>query len=282
MRPSFVIPALAGLALWLAGAGARVDAAPAAKLWPRWQAHDADSTKQIDHQAFDVFLSRYVVVHAHGPNAVAYGDVAPADAKALNAYIDHLEALPIDDYNRNVQRAYWINLYNAETLSLVIAHWPVDSIRDIDGGLLNTGPWDEKRLEVEHQRLSLNDIEHRILRPIWGDGLTHYGVNCASVSCPSLIDHAYTGADVHEQLMANARAYINSPQGVSLDHGKLIVSKIYDWYGADFGSPTGVLKHLRHYAAPPLATRLSRYHAIDGYRYDWRVNSPDNVDSVLP
>ena len=254
-------------------------AAPASEPWPRWQAHDAESNATIDYRAFDAFLGKYVVVHAHGPNGVRYGAVTSADRQRLDQFIRRLEKLRIDDYNRRVQRAYWINLYNAKTLDLVLRHYPVDSIKNIGGGFFSSGPWDETLLKVEGQELSLNDIEHRILRPIWPDGLTHYGVNCASISCPSLLKTAYTGANVAQKLRDNAHAYINSPQGVSIDGTHVVVSRIYAWYIADFGGDqAGVISQLRRYAAPQLSARLDMLHHINDYRYDWALNDEKQID----
>lgn len=255
-------------------------AAPEAKLWPRWQAHDAQSTDSIDQTTYNQFLKKYVVVHQDGPNGVRYSDVSAADRKKLESYIEVMEKLRISRYNRHVQRAYWMNLYNAETLDLVLDAYPVDSIKDVKGGFFNRGPWDRKVLTVDGVKLSLNDIEHRILRPIWPDGMTHYGVNCASVSCPSLRATAFTGANVDQALRDNATDYINSPEGVSISRdNQVTVSKIYEWYQADFGGDTaGVISHLRQFAAPALSARLDSLHRIDGYAYDWSLNSESNVE----
>lgn len=254
-------------------------AAPSADSWPRWQAHDKTSDQTIDHSTFDDFLQTYVVTHAHGPNGVRYGAVSKSDRQKLTRYIDQMEKLDIASYNRSVQRAYWINLYNAETLALVLKAYPVDSIKQVDGGLFNRGPWNKKVLKVDGVKLSLNDVEHRILRPIWADGMTHYGVNCASISCPSLLPHAYTGATVAQKLRDNARAYINSQQGVSISkQGDVTVSSIYDWYQADFGGDArGVIQHLRRFAKPGLSARLDSIGTIDDYHYDWKLNSEANV-----
>ncbi len=269
-----IVAALASVCAPLAA-----QAAPDAKLWPRWKAHDADSTATINHGAFNAFLHKYVVVHDEGPNGVRYGDVSDADRKKLEHYIAALEKIKIDHYNRDVQRAYWIDLYNAETIDLVLTNYPVDSIRDIGGGLFHHGPWGDHVLKVEGKKLSLNDIEHRILRPIWPDGMTHYGVNCASISCPSLRASAYTGANVDRALAKNAADYVNSPEGVHFDGSKLIVSKIYDWYQSDFGGDAlGVIQHLRRFAKPALSARLdAKSGQIDGYVYDWALNSEHNI-----
>ncbi len=271
--------AVAALCLCIASLG---HGAPKAESWPRWQAHDENATATIDHASFDAFLGKYVVAHADGPNGVRYGAVSTEDNNRLKDYLQQMQKIEIDDYNRDVQRAYWINLYNAATLKLVLDAYPVDSIRDIGGGLFSSGPWDEKIVTVENEKLTLNDIEHRILRPIWHDGMTHYGVNCASVSCPSLRAEAYTGSNVNAALRANARDYVNSPQGVDIAGDHVTLSKIYDWYGQDFGGDTpSIISHLRQFAEAGLSSTLDRLSRIDGYAYDWSLNDADSVDAVI-
>lgn len=254
-------------------------AAPEADLWPRWQAHDAASEDTIDHSAWTAFLQQYVVRdEVLALNRIRYAAVSKADRTALRAYIQGLESVVIDDYNRDEQFAYWLNLYNAVTVELILKAYPVDSIRDL-GGLFSSGPWDRKVATVMGETLTLNDIEHRILRPIWDDPLVHYGVNCASVGCPNLRDEAYTGTEVYAQLRDNASDYVNSPRGVTFRAGELRVSKIYNWYRTDFGgSESGVINHLRRHAAPALSARLDAAAAIDGYAYDWQLNDAAGTD----
>ena len=267
-------PTLFALALLFLPAGA-AHAAPKADLWPYWEAHDPASEATIDHAAWAAFLESYVVPGDDGVHRVRYGDVSPADRAALDAYLSDLAAVPIRSYARPEQMAYWINLYNALTVQVVLDHYPVDSIRDIDisPGLFSSGPWGAELITVEGEALTLDDIEHRILRPIWRDPRVHYGVNCASIGCPDLARAPFTGADLDAQLDQAARAYVNHPRGVTIERDELIVSSIYDWFEADFGSSeAGVIAHLRRYAEPTLAERLARFDAIDGDRYDWRLN----------
>ncbi|HLN86070.1 MAG TPA: DUF547 domain-containing protein, partial [Candidatus Limnocylindrales bacterium] len=170
-------------------------AAPKAELWPRWQKHDPASQQKIDHGAWDRFLKQYVVVpHPSGINRVRYQAVNPDDQKALKSYLQTLQAQAISNYNRNEQKAYWINLYNALTVDLIISRFPVESIRDINisPGLLVRGPWGAKLLTIEGEKLSLDDIEHRILRSIWRDQRVHYALNWASLGSPNLQPVAYT------------------------------------------------------------------------------------------
>ena len=264
--------------LLLALALTPVMAAPKAELWPRWQAHDDTLKVALAHDSWDQLLGRYVKPGGDGINRVAYGAVTPADRAQLAAYLVKMQAVPISKYNQLEQRAYWINVYNAQTVKLVLDHYPTKSIRDISlggrlSGLFGGGPWDGKLLKVEGQELSLNDIEHRILRPIWRDPRTHYAVNCASLGCPNLQARAFTGSQLDEMLNKAARDYINSRRGAEIKNGKLLVSSIYVWFKDDFGgSDAGVIEHLKKFATPEFAAALKGVSKISDDRYDWSIN----------
>ncbi len=255
------------------GSGERLFA-PRADLWERWTAHDPNSTATIDHGGWDRFLERYVRPNASGVNLVDYLGVSKSDTASLDAYLDDMSAIVISDHNRDEQMAYWINLYNALTVDLILENLPLDSIRDIkSGGFFSAGPWDKDVIEVEGEALTLNDIEHRILRPIWRDPRIHYAVNCASIGCPNLGVKAYRAETIDDALGDAARAYINDPRGVKVANGLVTVSKIYDWFIEDFGgNETGVIRHLREYAAPGLLTALDNSEGLDDTHYDWSIN----------
>ena len=247
--------------------------APKSELWPRWQAHDAGSDVQIDHGVWDRLLEGYVARDAGGINRFDYGAVSAADRAALDAYLAALAVQPISRFDRAEQRAYWINLYNALTVDLVLDHYPVGSIRDIFPGLFANGPWGRERVTVEGEALTLNDIEHRILRPIWRDPRIHYAVNCASVGCPNLQAEAFTAANTEALLEAAARDYVNSPRGFSLADGALTVSSIYVWFAADFGAgDAGIIAHLKGFAEPARAAQLAAVKEIARHAYDWQLN----------
>ncbi len=270
------LTAVVALAFPLAGiASFEALFAPSAELWPRWQAHDAASNATIDHGRWDRLLQAYVSTHDDGVNRVDYAGVGAADRTQLDAYIADLAAVAIDRYNRPEQRAYWINLYNALTVRLILQRYPVASIRDIDisPGLFADGPWGKTLITVAGEALTLNDIEHRILRPIWGDPRIHYALNCASIGCPNLLRTAFTGANTDVLLDLAARDYVNSPRGAHLDGTRLIVSSIYVWFQEDFGgNDRGVIDHLARYAEPALATRLENARALADHEYDWSLN----------
>lgn len=250
-------------------------AAPKAELWPVWQAHDNRNPAVIDHAAWDGFLHTYVKPSADGINRVAYGKVSAADKSKLDDYLLRMQGVRIGQYAQAEQRAYWINLYNATTVKTLLDHYPVESITkiNISPGLFARGPWGKKQLKVEDADIALDDIEHRILRPLWKDPRTHYAVNCASLGCPNLVAQAYTAANMETLLDAGARAYVNHPRGASVENGRLIVSSIYEWFKADFGGDdAGVIAHLKKYAEPKLAAQLAGIDRISDNRYDWALN----------
>jgi hypothetical protein len=271
-----IATAAAAPALGLLACTTWAAAAPKAELWPRWQRSDPGSTLVVDHGAWTEFLAAYLVAGGDGINRLTYGRVTPQDRRALAAYLARLAGTPVGTLRRGEQRAFWINLYNALTVDTVLGHYPVKSIRDIDisPGLFSIGPWGRKLIEIEGEALSLDDIEHRILRPIWRDPRTHYAVNCASLSCPNLAASPYAAADMEAMLEAGARAYVNHPRGARVGpDGRLVVSSIYRWYGADFGgSDAAIITHLRRYAVGDQAARLARATRIDGDEYNWTLN----------
>ena len=170
--------------LVVALAVAPAQAVPQAEPWDIWLENDPASVQAIDHTGWERFLVRYLRIGGDGVHRVAYGEVTPEDRAALDDYIEQLATLPIGTYNRLEQMAYWINLYNALTVRLVLDHYPIASIRDIGDTPrpLSGGPWDSKLVEINGTPVSLNDIVHRILRPIWRDPRVHYTLSCAAIS----------------------------------------------------------------------------------------------------
>jgi hypothetical protein len=254
-------------------------AAPKADLWPRWEKNDPANKQKVDHSAWDAFLKKYIVApHPSGINRVNYATVAPEDRTALANYVKSLESVAVSGYSRAEQRAYWINLYNAKTVELILTRFPVKSIRDINisPGLFSSGPWGAKLMTVEGEKLALDDIEHRILRPIWKDNRIHYAVNCASLGCPNLQPAAFTAENTESLLERGAREYVNHRRGVSLQSSKLKVSSLYVWFQEDFGgSAEGLMEHWAKYAGKTLADALLSYSGGLEHDYDWRLNDAE-------
>ena len=251
-------------------------AAPKAELWSLWEAHDPAAELRVDHQPWNRFLAAYLdTAHPSGINRVRYGAVNEEDRALLEGYVSALEKTVVSGLQRDEQKAYWINLYNAVTVRTILRHYPVESIRaiKISPGLFASGPWGKKLVTVEGEEISLNDIEHRILRPLWQDNRVHYAVNCASLGCPNLLPEAFTADNSERLLESAARAYVNHPRGAELQDGRLMVSSIYEWFKEDFGgSRQGVIEHLRRYAEEPLASGLKSFTGKVKDRYDWSLN----------
>ena len=251
----------------------RMEAEP--DLMIEFEGFDEDSTESIDHNCWQSFLDTYLVSDDEDQNLFRYTAVSNQDEETLGKYISGLTALGITQYDRDEQKAYWINLYNALTIQLVLEHYPMRTIRDIDisPGIFASGPWGKKLAIVEGVNLSLDDIEHRILRPIWQDNRIHYALNCASLGCPDLWPNAFYPNNLEENLEAAAFKFINSPDGVLIEGGRMTISKIYEWYDEDFGgTDEGVIKHLLKYGRTSIVREIN--HRLDKIKtdYDWNLN----------
>ncbi len=257
-------------------------AAPSSALLEFWNASDETNTETIDHGAWQSLLTTYLSSHPSGVSRFDYAALKASaeDAAKLAGYLAHLQAHDPRAYSRAEQKAYWINFYNALTVQVVVSAYPVDSIRDIhESWIPLSGPWDDVHATVAGQELTLNNIEHGILRPIWGDNRIHYAVNCASYGCPNQSPTVFTAANTEALLDTGARDYVNHPRGVDfVDDDFLMISSIYSWYVEDFGnSQETVLAHLIQYAEAGLAARLKDFTGSVDYEYDWNLNQPSYV-----
>ena len=274
-RRSRIAAALIGFATSIAPASI---GAARAEVDPALAAYSKGSTAIVDHAAFDKLLKAYVVADAQGLNRVDYKAFKARDHVALKAYLAGLEKVEVAKLDRPEQFAFWANLYNAKTIDIVLDKYPVKSIKDISlgGGLLAAvtgGPWKAKTLRALGRDMSLDDIEHGLLRPLFKDPRVHYAVNCASVGCPNIGREALTGAKIEAQLDTAARDFINGLRGVRVAGGQVTASSIFNWFQADFGgSAAGVLDHARKYAGPALKQKLEGITAIAEFNYDWSLN----------
>ncbi|WP_040536396.1 DUF547 domain-containing protein [Legionella drancourtii] len=251
-------------------------------LWPQWEVNNPLSKEIISHQLWQDFLNRRVITNAENINLVDYAHMTQIDLNLLKDYLKNMAQINIDNYNRAEQLAYWINVYNALTVQTVANYYPVSTIQEINisPGLFSVGPWGANLITIKDTPLTLDDINNRIIRPIWNDARTHYTLNNASIGAPNLNRKAYQGHILDEQLNNAASTYINSLRGVSVIEGRLIISKLYDWYEEDFGGrKQDVITHLLQFAKEPLQSQLKHINTIDSYIYNWHINSPA-VDSA--
>ncbi|MFK7980479.1 MAG: DUF547 domain-containing protein [Saprospiraceae bacterium] len=185
-----------------------------------------------------------------------------ADIAAFDAYLKSLADNPVQSsWSRGQKMAYWINAYNAFTIKLIVANYPVKSIMDLEGGK----PWDKKWIKLGGKTYSLNNIEHDILRPKYKDARIHFAVNCAAKSCPPVWNKAWTAANLNGQLERSAKAFINNSQYNSVGGSNAAISKIFEWYAVDFGNITD---YLNKYAS----TKVAEGTAVTYKEYNWALN----------
>lgn len=209
------------------------------------------------HVGLDSLLQKYV----SATGKVNYKGLK-SDKEALYAYCQLLSDNPAQDaWSKEEKMAYWINAYNAFTLKLVVDNYPTKSIMNFDGGKT----WDVKRVKLGDKKYSLNQIENEILRPQFKDARIHFAINCAAKSCPPLWNRAYTAEKLDSALEARTRAFVNDQNFNTLTTSKASVSKIFEWYAADFGD---LKKYLNKYADIQLKSSA----AVSFNEYDWGLN----------
>ena len=185
-----------------------------------------------------------------------------AKSAELDTYLKALSENPIQtSWSRNEKMAYWINAYNAFTVKLIVDNYPISSIMKLDNGK----PWDRKWIKLGDQTYSLNDIEHKILRPQYKDARIHFAVNCAAKSCPPLLHRAWTAETLNRYFNQQAKAFINNPAFNSIAADKIALSKIFEWYKEDFGD---LITYLNKYST----TKINPEAEITFIEYDWNLN----------
>lgn len=257
-------------------------AVPAAysEAWSYWSSASTQNSMTVNHEDWQTLLSRHVKANADGVNRVTYSAFGEESKMLLKQYLSMLSSVKPTDLSRAEQLAYWINLYNAQTVQVVLDHPRKKSIRSM-GPLFAFGPWDEDYLVIEGLPVTLNDIEHRILRPIWQDHRLHFVLNCASIGCPNLSKRAYTADNIEQQLNQAEQIFLQHPRAIAFnDAGTLRLTSLFDWYLTDFAADeTALLAYLAN-QRPDLSEQLSVYaksgRAIIDYAYDWSLNE-ENV-----
>ncbi|PCI93947.1 MAG: hypothetical protein COB15_15345 [Flavobacteriales bacterium] len=187
-----------------------------------------------------------------------------ASLSKIEGYLKILkENAPKKEWPKNEKLAYWINLYNASTVYLIASNYPISSITKLEGGK----PWDKNFVESGDKIYSLNQIENEIIRPRFKDPRIHAALNCAAVSCPSLLNEAYVGNKLEDQLTQQTKVWINDPSKNLLNQNVVKISKIFDWYAADFKAVGGVVAFINKYSTKNSASKKIRF-----LEYNWALN----------
>ncbi len=214
----------------------------------------------FDHSLFHTLLQLYVTEEGkvnypgfkNDPNFQAYLDALAAES-------------PDSSWVREEAMAYWINAYNAFTIRLITDHYPIESITKIDEGKA----WDKAWIHLAGHTYSLNDIEHRELRKTYKDARIHFAVNCASFSCPRLLNQAYAAALLENQLEMMTRLFLHDTRHNKIEGNKAALSQIFNWYKDDFVSDS---TDLQDFINPYLENKLDADANISYLNYNWKLN----------
>lgn len=210
------------------------------------------------HDGWEALLRK----HVDADGLVDYGGFV-ADRAQLQAYLDTLSGhAPGPHWTREARLAYYINLYNAGTVMLIVQHYPLKSIKDL------SDPWGRKFLRIGEARVSLEEVEHGILRKM-GEPRIHFAINCASFSCPRLQPWAFTETGLEKQLHQATGEFLNDPGRNRFSGGKAQLSRIFKWFKEDF---TGGGQTLVQFVNPYLAAPLPADTRVEYLPYDWSLN----------
>ena len=226
--------------------------------------YNEDSTLDIvlslDHSNWDKLLKK----HVDDAGNVDYKGFAK-DISALGQYLDYLaENHPSDHTPKPDKLAYYINLYNAATVKLVLDNYPTKSIKDI------RNPWGKDIVKMGGEKISLGDLEHKILRKM-DEPRIHFAINCASYSCPKLLNMAFTAANLEKLLEQTAIDFINDPKRNVLSKEKASLSEIFNWYKKDFTENGSLVDYINKYATQKLTANTK----ISYLNYNWGLNETE-------
>jgi len=216
------------------------------------------SVVTLDHSGWDALLKK----HVDDAGLVEYMGFKE-DNEALQEYLSMLSAQnPTEQWSVQELLAYYINLYNAYTIDLIVDNYPVQSIKDI------SGPWTKAIVPIGKNTLSLGGVENGILRKM-NEPRIHFAINCASISCPKLLNEAYTAGKINEQLDKAASQFINGNKN-SIEQDKVQLSSIFDWYQKDYkvNGKQDVIAYINAFSDVKIATGTP----LEYLEYNWNLN----------
>tara|TARA_R110002051_G_scaffold149720_1_gene222273 strand:- start:3843 stop:4568 length:726 start_codon:yes stop_codon:yes gene_type:complete len=213
--------------------------------------------KKPNHSNWTILLKKYVDNNGN----VNYKSFINEN-KVVQNYLNELaKNSPSDDWSKQDKLAYYINLYNAATVQLILDNYPKKSIKDIKN------PWDKEWIKIGNDIFSLGQIEHKILRKM-NDPRIHFAINCASYSCPKLSNEAYTTQNIEKQLQKAAFDFINDPKKNKLSENNLQLSNIFKWYKEDFTQEGSLTDYIKSFTKVNVNSKAK----ISYLEYDWSLN----------
>lgn len=228
----------------------------------------------VDNRLYEELLARYVV-----DGLVDYTGLKAEEGK-LDAYLAILAAVKPDKLTEMQAYAFYLNVYNAWTLKLILNHYPdISSIKDIGGFFTN--PWRLRFVELDGELVHLDHVEHGILRPRFKDPRIHFAVNCASMGCPRLHGRPFEAEDLDMTLDMLTRKNINDHAFNRFENGTLRLVRVFDWFGEDWGDEAAKLAFVLRYADDDLRGRIESRQGGVRIRYsdwDWSLNDASRAN----
>ena len=213
--------------------------------------------KAINHQLWGELLDQYVDEQGNVDYVSFSKNVEP-----LNDYLEYLASFePQEHWAKDEILAFYINLYNAATVKLILQHYPVTSIRKINQ------PWAKKRIRLGDKELSLNEIEHKILRKM-NEPRIHFAINCASASCPKLPTAPFEAETLEKQLEKVSWEFLNDPNRNQITSDSVALSALFKWYRKDFTQEGSLLDYINQYTDQPISPKAK----VSYLKYDWSLN----------
>ena len=211
----------------------------------------------IDHSIWNDLLQKYVSTEG----MVNYKGLKK-DQDQVKKYTSMLSVTePGDNWSKEQQKAYWMNAYNAFTIQLILNNYPLKSIKDLKN------PWGNKFFTIGNKEMSLEQIEHEILRKM-GDPRIHFGINCASISCPPLSNTAFTKKNVDKELQKLAANFINDSSRNKISQEEVEISKIFKWFDKDFKTNGSLVDYISKYSE----TTIKKGATVKYKEYNWNLN----------
>ncbi len=239
--------------------------------------NDAESASQInvDHSPLQQILQKYVAPdHPSGISRFNYNAVSDSDLFKLQQYLDYLQLLEPRQLRSAEAKAYWVNLYNAATLNMVIQANRDRNVSKVRARGLPARLWRRDIVKVVQQDLSLDDILHGIIRPIYQDHRVHYALFFCTIGGPDMPTEVLDGENNDELLSKLETQYLQQSRAVRLENGELVLSEMFESFDTDFASNRFTLiNYFKQHVPEPVAEAISS--AVDiRYDYDWMLNAP--------
>lgn len=223
---------------------------------------------EVNNELYASVLQKYV------KNGLVDYAVLKANRDELDAYLEMMGQIEPGALSRNEQLAFYINLYNAATIRLIVDHYPVESIKDV--GSFFSSPWKKKVVNLNGEMVTLDNIEHDIVRPVFKDNRVHFALNCSAISCPPLLGMPYDASMVDAQLEEVTLKFINDAKSNYLEGNTLYVSKIFSWFSEDF--PDDFVDWFVRFAQGEIKRELEIHREagekvrVKYLQYDWSLN----------